>query len=270
MADAGVFAWREKYTFEIWRPLTGVREHPSGLGDPFFQTVGSPETNNNGISFKPPFPAYPSGHATFGGATFQMARLYYKRRDGLGFADDAPDDICIEFVSDELNGINRDLREDYDPARPITEQVGTVRTRVPVRFASLWEVMHENALSRVFLGVHWRFDAFAAQDVLVPNPNQEPGQSPYALNPDGSTRYKPTADVRYETRATRFDRDGLFPIGGVPLGIGIADDIFAANLRPTPESEQPGQTATTQGLVVGLGKGQKKVNGAANGTNGTK
>ncbi|KAL8309854.1 hypothetical protein RB597_009907 [Gaeumannomyces tritici] len=269
MGDAGIFSWREKYTFEIWRPLTGVREHPSGLGDPFFQTVGSPETNNNGISFKPPFPAYPSGHATFGGATFQMARLYYKRRDGLDFADDAPDDIGLEFVSDELNGVNRDLREDYDPARPITQQVGTVRTRVPVCFSSLWEIMHENALSRVFLGVHWRFDAFAARDVLVANPNPEPGASPYALNPDGSTRYKPVAEVRYETRASRFDRDGLFPIGGVPLGIGIANEIFSANLQPTPENAQPGQT--TQGLAAGSGKGQgaqRKLNGA-NGTNGT-
>lgn len=269
MSDAGVFAWREKYTFEFWRPLSGIREHPSGLGDPFFQTVGSPETNNNGINFKPPFPAYPSGHATFGGATFQMARLYYKQRDNLDFPDDGADDISIEFVSDELNGINRDLREDYDASRPITEQVGTVRTRVPVRFESLWSCIHDNALSRVFLGVHWRFDAFAAQDVLVPNPNQEPSEGPYQLNPDGSDKYKPAAEVKYEARATRFDREGLFPIGGVPLGLGIADEIFAVNLKPTPEEAQPGGAGVSQTQWLKDQVKQKTLDGA-NGSNGTK
>jgi vanadium chloroperoxidase len=240
-ADAGIFAWREKYTFEFWRPLTGVREHPvSELADPFFQTVGAPETNSDGTSFKPPFPAYPSGHATFGAAVFQMARLYYRRRDGLGFAPDAPDAIAVEFVSDELDGVSRDLRQPYDPARPIEEQAGTVRTRVRRHYDSLWAVIHDNALSRVFLGVHWRFDAFAAEDVLVRRACPEPDMSPYELNPDGSTKYRPAADVRHAFRAGRFDRDGLFPVGGVPLGLGIATDVWEGNLQPTPASLQPG------------------------------
>lgn len=262
MADAGIFAWKEKYTFEFWRPLNGIREHPSGLGDPFFQTVGAPETNRNGTSFKPPFPAYPSGHATFGGAVFQMARLYYKHRDGLDFPIDGPDNIEVELVSDELNGISRDLSEPYDVTRPIEEQVGTVRTRYPIKFPSLWSLIRDNALSRVFLGVHWRFDAFAAEDVLVRNVNPQPDMSPYMLNPDGSTKYKPLEDVRYETKATRFDRDGTYPIGGVPLGLGIAEDIWEGNLRPTPGHLQPAsrdfqvrkQVQASQKVVNGISK----------------
>ena len=240
MADASIFAWKEKFTFEFWRPLSGIREHPSGLGDPFFQTVGTPETNKNATAFKPPFPAYPSGHATFGGAVFQMARLYYKHRDNLDFPLDGPDNIQVEFVSDELNGISRDLIEPYDPTRPIEEQVGTVRTRFPVKFPSLWSIIRDNALSRIFLGVHWRFDAFAAEDVLVRNVDPQPGMSPYMLNPDGSTKHKPVEEVRYETKAERFDREGLYPIGGVPLGMGIATDIWEGNLSPTPGHLQPG------------------------------
>ncbi|KAK3314062.1 vanadium chloroperoxidase [Apodospora peruviana] len=240
LADAGIFAWKEKWTFEFWRPLSGIREHPSGMGDPFFQTVGAPETNRNETSFKPPFPAYPSGHATFGGAVFQMARLYYKQRDNLDFSLDGPDSISVEFVSDELNGINRDLRDPYDATKPIEEQVGTVRTRFPIKFESLWSLIHENALSRVFLGVHWRFDAFAANDVLVPNVNPQSDMSPYMLNADGSTKYKAVDEVRYETKAERFDREGIFPIGGVPLGLGIATDVWEGNLRPTPGHLQPG------------------------------
>ncbi|KAL8740014.1 MAG: hypothetical protein Q9184_008542, partial [Pyrenodesmia sp. 2 TL-2023] len=72
-ADAGIFAWLAKYTYEIWRPLSGVRQDTTNppFFDPFWLTQGAPNTNTNGIAFKPPFPAYPSGHATFGGAFFQ-------------------------------------------------------------------------------------------------------------------------------------------------------------------------------------------------------
>ncbi|KAK4451267.1 phosphatidic acid phosphatase type 2/haloperoxidase [Podospora aff. communis PSN243] len=250
MADAGIFSWKEKYAFEFWRPLSGIREHPSGLGDPFFQTVGAPETNRNDTAFKPPFPAYPSGHATFGGAVFQMARLYYKNRDSLDFPLDGPDNIEIEFISDELDGVSRDLREPYDITRPIEQQVGTVRTRFPIKFPSLWSIIFENAISRIYLGVHWRFDAFAAEDVLMRNVDPEPGMSPYMLNPDGSTKYKALDAVRYETKATRFNRGGLFPIGGVPLGMGIATDVWEGNLSPTPAQFQPGPGQTRGYLLL--------------------
>ncbi|KAL8864550.1 MAG: hypothetical protein Q9174_007310, partial [Haloplaca sp. 1 TL-2023] len=72
LGDAGVFAWLGKYTYEFWRPLTGVRQDPANpRADPFWLAQAAPETNTNNIAFKPPFPAYPSGHATFGGAIFQ-------------------------------------------------------------------------------------------------------------------------------------------------------------------------------------------------------
>ncbi|KAM7188069.1 Phosphatidic acid phosphatase type 2/haloperoxidase [Naviculisporaceae sp. PSN 640] len=266
-ADAGIFAWKEKWTFEFWRPLSGIREHPSGLGDPFFQTVGAPETNRNDTSFKPPFPAYPSGHATFGAAIFHMARLYYRQRDNLDFPIDGPDNIEVEFISDELNGINRDLREPYDATRPIEDQIGTVRTLYPIKFPSLWYLIHQNALSRIWLGVHWRFDAFAAVDVLVPNTT---GETPYEMNPDGSTKYKDINEVRYRTTAQRFDREGQFPIGGVPLGLEIAADIFEGNLRPTPGEFQPaaagGAASFNQGKNKGTVKTQKVL--MSNGSNG--
>ncbi|MCJ1253452.1 hypothetical protein MMC24_001263 [Lignoscripta atroalba] len=237
MADAGIFAWQEKWRFEFWRPLTGVRDDGGPLGDPFWLTFGTPETNTNNIPFKPPFPAYPSGHATFGGAVFQAARLYYKRRDNLSFAPDEPDNIAFDFVSDELNGINRDLRQPYDPSRPITDQPGTVRTRVTRHFPSLWAAINENALSRIWLGVHWQFDAYSPQDGLHPSTD---GNNLYQLEADGTTAYKDPADIRYDSTGVRVDRPGqLFPIGGVPLGLGIANDIFGGNLKPTPPNLQP-------------------------------
>ena len=230
LADAGIFAWQEKYCFEFWRPLSGVRDDPTSKRDPFWLTEGAPDTNSNHPNFKPPFPSYPSGHATFSGASLQMLRLYYKRRDHLSFADDAPDNISFDFISEELNGISRDLSNAYIPTQPITDQLGVVRTKVLRHFNSVWEAMFDAALSRVFLGVHWRFDAFASKDVLVSRD----------VNPDGTTMYKDPKDVRYVTTGPRGDRPGqLFPIGGVPLGIGIANDIFQSNLKPTPANLQP-------------------------------
>jgi len=155
LADAGIFAWKEKYTFEFIRPLQGIREDfafGNAQADPFWLTLGAPDTNTFGFPFKPPFPSYPSGHATFGGAFFQMARLYYRQRDNLTFAVDGPDKIGFAHTSEELNGISRDLRQAYDPNQPITDQQGTVRTKVPRKFNSLWDAIFDNALSRVFLG----------------------------------------------------------------------------------------------------------------------
>lgn len=173
---------------------------------------------------------FQSGHATFAGAGFQAARLYYRKRDNLSFAPDEADNIGFDFVSDELNGINRDLRQPYDPALPITDQIGTVRTRVVRHYPSLWAAIFDAAISRIYLGVHWRFDAFASKDVLgSPTPTA-----------DGATVYKAPAMIKYQTLGPRSDRPGrLYPIGGVPLGIGIANDVFENNLKPTPLALQP-------------------------------
>ncbi|KAI4120293.1 MAG: hypothetical protein LQ338_007117 [Usnochroma carphineum] len=251
--DAGIFAWLAKYTFEFWRPLTGVREDSaSPLVDPFWLTQGAPETNTNNIALKPPFPAYPSGHATFGGAFFQAMRLYYKKRDNLTFADDAPDNISFTATSDELNGVSRDLRQPYDPSVPITEQLGTVRTSVSKTFKSLWDAMFDNAISRVYLGVHWGFDAFAASDVV----------KTLTLQSDGTVDYKPTDSIRYTTVGPRRDQPGkLFPIGGVPLGIEIANDIFQNGLKQAAAQPQPAGVSAPAKANTAAANGQPATNG---------
>ena len=205
IGDAGIFAWLEKYTFSFWRPLTGVREDYTDRRDPFWFTLSAPATNSNAPAFKPPFPSYPSGHATFAGAFFQAIRLYYKRRDHLSFKDTEADDISFDFVSEEINGVSRDLRQPYNPALPITDQQGIVRTRVVKHYPSLWAAMFEVGLSRVFLGVHWRFDAYASKDVLANPP----------INPDGTSNYKNPKDITYVTTGPRADMPGKqFVIGG--------------------------------------------------------
>jgi hypothetical protein len=155
MADAGIVAWRAKYEHNLWRPAVGVREDdagsgPSGLGtgstaagDPAWQAYGAPRSNEPGKGyFTPNFPAYPSGHASFGTTVFELVASFY------GVAKNA---LSFDFVSDELNG--RTLDND-----------GSVRTSVSRTF-SLGAAIQSNLESRVWLGVHWRFDGEGGRSV---------------------------------------------------------------------------------------------------------
>ncbi len=85
LADAGLAAWEGKFHFLYPRPVTYLRarkadDTPEGGCDPLWTPLGAQATNaprKNG-NFSPQFPAYPSGHATFGGALFQAMQLYFK------------------------------------------------------------------------------------------------------------------------------------------------------------------------------------------------
>lgn len=205
MADAGIEAWRHKYYNNLWRPVIGIRQHGPGLGlratsgvqnidkdaDPYWQPLGAPRTNERKLAFTPPFPAYPSGHATFGAACFEVTRSFY------GFATDKKDDVAFDFISDEMNGNS-------------TDNDGAKRTRHIRSFRSLLEAMFENGLSRVYLGVHWQFDATTADD---------------------ANDIVSTSDN----------------IGGIPLGRAIAQKIIEnfhqKNLGPPPPRNAPASAA---------------------------
>lgn len=164
MADAGIDAWEHKYDKKnnLWRPVVGIRKehagHDSGSGpDYFWAPLGAPQTNQPGTGPRtPPFPAYPSGHATFGAAMFQVLRLHFGKPaitvaeviDATPKTENGDDPFC--FVSDELDGIAVDAD-------------GSIRTRVERGFKSYAYAVLENALSRVYLGVHWRFDGIARE-----------------------------------------------------------------------------------------------------------
>jgi hypothetical protein len=147
LADGGVASWESKYFYQVWRPIAGIREAdpgtgPSGLGDgnaatigdTTFSPLGAPASNLTGPNFTPPFPAYPSGHAVFGGVVFEMLRNFYGR-----------DDIAFTFVSDEFNGVTEDNN-------------GVPRDLLPRSFTSLSQAEEENGQSRIYLGIHWSFD----------------------------------------------------------------------------------------------------------------
>ena len=147
MADAGIAIWESKYHYQLWRPVAGIRESDPGTGptgagdgnsatngDPTFVPLGAPASNLAGPNFTPPFPAYPSGHAGFGGALFQVLRRFY-----------GTDEVAFTFVSDEYNGVTADSH-------------GLVRRLHPRSFKSLSHAEEENGQSRIYLGIHWTFD----------------------------------------------------------------------------------------------------------------
>ena len=147
MADSGIAIWESKYFYKIWRPVTGIRESDTGTGptgqgdgndatagDPEFSPLGAPASNLTGPDFTPPFPAYPSGHAGFGGALFQTLRRFY-----------GTDGIAFTFTSDEFNG-------------ETAGNDGQVRPLIPRGFTSLSQAEEENGQSRIYLGIHWSFD----------------------------------------------------------------------------------------------------------------
>jgi PAP2 superfamily len=165
MADAGIAAWYWKYQYDFWRPVVGIREADAGWGptgagdgnsgttvDPFWLPLGAPRSNPfpepkfgaAGSNVTPNFPAYPSGHATFGSACFEAAATL------LGLA---PEDITVTFVSDEFNG-------------KTTDNTGTARPRNKETF-TLRQAIEDNKISRIYLGVHWIFDATGGEDVGI-------------------------------------------------------------------------------------------------------
>jgi membrane-associated phospholipid phosphatase len=165
MADAGIAAWHWKYAYDFWRPVIGIREatktfgptgkgdqnpHRTNAGDAFWLPLGAPKSNPRpapmagapGSNFTPNFPAYPSGHASFGTAAF---------RTFAGLIGKTADQITVEFASDEFNG-------------ETTDHLGVLRPRWKQLF-TLEEAISQNSVSRIYLGVHWRFDATGGETV---------------------------------------------------------------------------------------------------------
>lgn len=125
-ADAGIAAWNCKYVDNFWRPVAAVREadtdgNPNTVADPNWVPLGAPG-DGRAPDFTPPFPAYVSGHATFGAAIFQSLARFY-----------GTDKFNFTLTSDELPGVKRS-------------------------YTSFSQAAAENARSRIYLGIHWNFD----------------------------------------------------------------------------------------------------------------
>lgn len=111
--EAAVIAWYNKYKYNVERPITYIRR----VIDPNFDIPW--------LGFTPPFPAYPSGHSTFGYSGVVILESF------VGGAYEFTD-RCHEGRTDFYGG--------------------------PRTFNTLRNLADENAFSRLPLGVHYRMD----------------------------------------------------------------------------------------------------------------
>ncbi|WP_433795103.1 vanadium-dependent haloperoxidase [Actinoplanes sp. CA-252034] len=128
MADAAVVAWDAKYLtpIDLWRPesaiqLAGTDNNAATTADAAWKPLSA---DRNGVNFSPAFPAWISGHATFGGAWAKTMERYF-----------GTDNVTFTGGTDDPHA------------------VGVTRT-----FTSFSAAALEDARSRIYLGVHYGWD----------------------------------------------------------------------------------------------------------------
>ncbi|MFF4171658.1 DNRLRE domain-containing protein [Streptomyces sp. NPDC001744] len=127
MADASIVSWDQKYRTDVdlWRPESAIRLDGDGNANTTADTNWQPlSQDRNGQHFSPPFPAYISGHATFAGAWSKATQTWF-----------GTDRITWTATTEDPNAL------------------GATRT-----FTSISAAATENAVGRVWLGVHYRWD----------------------------------------------------------------------------------------------------------------
>ena len=90
-ADAAIGCWNDKYYWQFWRPITGIREadtdgNPATQADPTWLPLFDPATPvcHPPALFTPPFPDHPSGHACATGAFMHTLKNFFGT-DKIGF-----------------------------------------------------------------------------------------------------------------------------------------------------------------------------------------
>lgn len=129
-ADASINAWDNKYHHDIIRPETAICFRCDKFGSTDSRIVA--DRNWKSYIPTPNFPAYTSGHSTFGATGAEMIKLLMGTND-VSFSHESPDQVLWPSIS----GRRR-------------------------HFASLDQAAEENGWSRLYGGVHWRTDHDAA------------------------------------------------------------------------------------------------------------
>ena len=146
-ADSVIAFYDAKYTYDFWRPVTAIRAAGT-VGDPV--TVSDPDWLPE-VGNTPPDPSYPGAHATVSAAALEVLVSILKR-----------DRLALTVTSEVLPGVVRS-------------------------FDSLSDAAEEATFSRIFAGVHFRFDLtsgrrlgqrvadFAIDNFLTPQRQEDAG-----------------------------------------------------------------------------------------------
>ncbi len=125
-ADASIQAWDSKYAHDILRPETAILSRAAEFGNTDPRVAVDPSWES--YIPTPNFPAYTSGHSTFGAVGVEMTKLLMGT-DQVSFSHESPDQVLWPT----LTGKSR-------------------------HFTNLEQAAHENGWSRLYGGVHWLTD----------------------------------------------------------------------------------------------------------------
>ena len=128
--DASINAWDNKYHHDIIRPETAIRHRADSFGNTESRVVRQKHWRS--YIPTPGFPAYTSGHSTFGAAGAHMIS-HFLGTDQVRFSHQSPDQVLWP----QLRNVTR-------------------------HWTSLSQAAEENGMSRLYGGVHWELDHKAA------------------------------------------------------------------------------------------------------------
>ena len=125
LADGYIGSFETKYYYKFWRPLTAIL-----LADTDGNRVTSADPNWESLDVTPPFPDYDSAHAVDGGAAAEVLRQMFKT-DRVSFTACS---YTLPLPEEQCGGAKQVLRS----------------------FESFSQAAAENAVSRIYLGIHFR------------------------------------------------------------------------------------------------------------------
>jgi hypothetical protein len=175
MADAATASWDAKFTYNYWRPVTGIHEagndgsgfddsNPTTVGDVNWRPLGAPGPNPNSVDddVTPPFPSWTSGHATMGSAMYQALELYFgtnsfseaAAKNGVAIPNGTFTLHSDEFDAAGVAGMARQFSTFLQTGNPADLDIGMENSPEGEIFTS-----------RLYLGVHWIFDQRAGMEL---------------------------------------------------------------------------------------------------------
>lgn len=129
MADAGIVSWDVKYTYLRWRPITVIHK-----ADPQMNPYTLPDPTWESLLPAPNFPAYFSGHSTFGFAAATALAEFFQT-----------DSITFSATS--------------------TSVPSNIKNCTPRTYQSLQHAAADNGRARIYLGVHMQHENLDADRV---------------------------------------------------------------------------------------------------------
>jgi membrane-associated phospholipid phosphatase len=134
MADAGIASWDAKYHYDVWRPIDAIR-----LADQDGNAVTVADPSWIPLLKTPPFPAYTSGHSTFSGAAAAVLTSLFG--DNMPFESQSDGHLAAE-------------QRPLDASQIVTRH-----------FSSFDQAAEEAGQSRIYGGIHYRFDDTAGRNI---------------------------------------------------------------------------------------------------------